>query len=531
MTPRNRLFRTPTVFQTLLLVIALSLAIGSSIAQGAGDYPIVDTGQTISYDDSVEIPAPSQGGAFYGQDAQYDGNQPSFILSTDALTVYDSVTGLTWAASPDADGDGTLESPDDKLSWWDAMDFPDTLNAQSFGGYDDWRLPSIKELYSLIDFSGTDPSGYSGGTSGLVPFIDTDYFTFEYGNESVGERIIDSQYWSSTEYVGTTMNGDHTVFGVNFADGRIKGYGTSLFGNDKLSFAQCVRGNPDYGSNEFADNGDGTVTDTATDLMWMQGDSGTGMIWEDALAYAEELTCAGHDDWRLPNAKELQSILDYTRSPQTTGSPAIDPIFDCTTITDEGGGTNYPFYWTGTTHANWTESPGAMGVYVCFGEALGWMEMPFPPGTYQLMDVHGAGAQRSDPKTGDPDDWPHGNGPQGDVVRIYNYVRCVRDADDTAIDDGETDFGASLRFHPNPFSDRTELTLAMPAGVAQVTCRICSPGGRLVRTLTGDSAGGSEIRFLWDGASDDGAEVAAGVYFATLDAGVESAWTRVIVLK
>jgi hypothetical protein len=45
------------------------------------------------------------------------------------------------------------------------------------------------------------------------------------------------------------------------------------------------------------------------------------------------------------------------------------------------------------------------------------------------MDVHGAGAQRSDPKSGDPADYPYGHGPQGDAIRIYNYVRLVRDAD------------------------------------------------------------------------------------------------------
>jgi len=329
------------------------------------------------------------------------------------------------------------------------------------------------------------------------------------------------------------MNGDHTVFGVNFADGRIKGYPTSdpMSGGDKLNFAQCVRGNPDYGSNEFVDDGDGTVTDAATGLTWMQGDSGEGLTWEDALSYAEELTHAGHDDWRLPNAKELQSILDYTRSPQTTDSPAIDPIFDCTTIADEGGDTNYPFYWAGTTHANLTTSSGGMGVYVCFGEALGWMQPPFPPGTYVLMDVHGAGAQRSDPKTGDPDDWPHGNGPQGDVVRIYNHVRCVRDADDTGIDDGESSIETSLRFHPNPFTDRTEIALALPSGVEKATCRIYTPSGRLVRTLSQSAASDGEVGFSWDGTSDDGEAVAAGVYLAAIDAGTESARTRLIVLR
>lgn len=42
------------------------------------------------------------------------------------------------------------------------------------------------------------------------------------------------------------------------------------------------------------------------------------------------------------------------------------------------------------------------------------------------MDVHGAGSQRSDPKAGDPSRFPYGRGPQGDVIRIYNFVRAVR---------------------------------------------------------------------------------------------------------
>jgi Raf kinase inhibitor-like YbhB/YbcL family protein len=44
------------------------------------------------------------------------------------------------------------------------------------------------------------------------------------------------------------------------------------------------------------------------------------------------------------------------------------------------------------------------------------------------VDVHGAGAQRSDPKAGDPAMFPHGRGPQGDVIRINNFVRLVRTA-------------------------------------------------------------------------------------------------------
>jgi hypothetical protein len=63
----------------------------------------------------------------------------------------------------------------------------------------------------------------------------------------------------------------------------------------------------------------------------------------------------------------------------------------------------------------------ANGVYVSFGRAMGYMQNTW-------VDVHGAGAQRSDPKSGDPNDYPTGRGPQGDAIRIYNYIRLVRDA-------------------------------------------------------------------------------------------------------
>ena len=69
-------------------------------------------------------------------------------------------------------------------------------------------------------------------------------------------------------------------------------------------------------------NGDGTVTDRATGLMWQKADDGTARNWEDSLAYAENLQLAGYSDWRLPNQKELHSIVDYGYI------PAINPIFN-----------------------------------------------------------------------------------------------------------------------------------------------------------------------------------------------------------
>jgi len=378
-------------------------------------YPIVDTDQDECYDTQDEITPPASGSAFYGQDAQYVGNQPSYTDHGDS-TVTDNITGLMWAKSPDMDGDGDIDAAD-KKTYDQAVAGAECYN---LAGYDDWRLPTIKELYSLIIFSGVDPSGYEGtSTDGLIPFIDTDYFDFAYGDTDAGERIIDAQYASSNMYVDAEL-----LFGVNFADGRIKGYGLTMpfGGGEKTFFVQYVRGVTDYGINDFTDNGNSTITDHATGLMWTQFDSDSAMTWEDALSYAENLECAGHSDWRLPNVKELQSIVDYTRSPGTTNSAAIDPLLNCTSITNEGGQTDYPFYWSATTHANWSAVAGGFASYVCFGRALGYME-----GAWR--DVHGAGAQRSDPKAGDPDDYPYGHGPQGDAIRIFNHVRCVRDID------------------------------------------------------------------------------------------------------
>ncbi len=429
----------------VLPLVALTCLIGawsSAVkAQQSLPYPVVDTGQTHTYDNSGEIAPPQKGQAFYGQDAQYDGNQPRYADNGDG-TVTDLVTGLMWSQTPDLNGDGVINA-EDKLTYAQAL-----AGAKTFrlAGYDDWRLPTIKELYSLIDFNGNAPTGQNGSDG--TPFIDTGYFAFGYGDTSAGERVIDAQFATCTKYVSTTMNGADTMFGVNFADGRIKGYPTGSSPdnpNGKTFYVLYVRGNPDYGRNDFVDNGDGTVTDLATGLMWSKEDSGTGMDWEAALAWVQEKNAEnylGHDDWRLPNAKELQSIVDYDRSPNTTDSAAIDPVFDATPIVNEGGQPDYPWYWTGTTHIE--QTAGGMdteAAYVAFGRALGWMGPAGAP-CLNLLDVHGAGAQRSDPKSGSPTDYTlgvscsdggpaYGRGPQGDVVRIDNFVRLVRDAGGT----------------------------------------------------------------------------------------------------
>jgi hypothetical protein len=86
--------------------------------------------------------------------------------------------------------------------------------------------------------------------------------------------------------------------------------------------------------NRFVDNGDGTVTDNCAGLMWQKETAPGTYPWQQALQYCESLELAGHDDWRLPNVRELQSIADYGRF-----SPSIDPVFSA-----QNG-----WYWSSST--------------------------------------------------------------------------------------------------------------------------------------------------------------------------------------
>jgi len=373
-------------------------------------FTVVDTGQTNCYNNSGAITAPSTNQPFYGQDPQFAGPAASYTNNGDS-TITDLNTGLMW-----------VQARGSKITWTAAVAGAATNRT---GSYTDWRMPTIKESYSLIRFNGMNGPNTTN-TAGYVPFINTNYFGFVYGSgtsTSVGNRVVDCQDWSATEYVSTTMNGEATVFGVNFADGRIKGYNkyipNTTVGN--TLYVRYVRGNPAFGTNHFANNGDGTVTDLATALMWSQADSGSGYDWQGALAWVQARNAAnylGYSDWRLPNTKELESIVDYTRSPDTTGTAAIDTnYFTCTPIKNEAGQTDFPYFWSSTILLDGGPTPS--GIYISFGRAMGYMNGAW-------IDVHGAGSQKSDILVGNPANYPNGRGPQGDAVRIYNYIRLVR---------------------------------------------------------------------------------------------------------
>ncbi len=437
-----------------------TLLMVSQVVLAKGSYPIVDTDQTLFYDNSTTITAPKKGEPFYGQDAHHIGNTPSYTDNGDG-TITDNVTGLLW------------QKEFEVISYDEAMEKCKTL---TLGGKTGWRLPSIKEAYSLIMFSGVDASSRNmdSAPQNAIPFLNTTYFSFKYGSN--GTRAIDTQMLSSTIYVGSSER-QTLIFGVNMADGRIKAYPMRTREGGKKFTIRLVHGN-EYGVNQFVDNKDKTITDLATSLMWQKEDSQKGMNWEEALKYVANMNkkkYLGYSDWRLPNAKELQSIVDYSRSPQTTSSAAIDPIFKISTIKNEQNQTDYPFFWSSTTHcSSGIRSLAGAAAYVCFGRGMGNMQQMMmgnqqngnPSGNRQgggnrefsgnrqggnnrggngsqrpqqtgransstsstnWIDVHGAGCQRSDPKSGSLEQYTTGRGPQGDAIRINNYIRLVRD--------------------------------------------------------------------------------------------------------
>lgn len=395
-------------------------AVSHAAGSAKHDYTIVTTGQSASYDNEGNIITPADGEAFYGQDAVYESAEFSFADNGDG-TITDNVTGLMWQAVPISE----------KMNWEEAVEYCENLE---FAGYDDWRLPSVKEGFSISDFS----TGW--------PFADTDYFDFPEASESsmpsgpqdggpqggapqgdasgtentappapqednaAGEGETDSdavskaqgQFWTSNYYlVGTTHGGAGTAFGVNHATGHIKGYPADS-PSEMGKYVRAVRGDV-YGENDFVDNNDGTVTDEATGLMWMQCDIGEALEWEDALAFAENSEYAGYDDWRLPDVKELQSIVDYSGV-----YPAVDEgYFSCTELEEN----EFYYFWTNTSAYFSPTSPGyGYAWYVAFGYAV----------DDEGNDTHGAGAVRFSPKSADSSYAGEG----GD--NIFNSVRLVR---------------------------------------------------------------------------------------------------------
>lgn len=206
-------------------------------------------------------------------------------------TVLDSLTGLVWQKQPSSA----------KRTWANALGYCRDL---SLGGSKDWRLPNVGELSSLCDKSASlvadrlNGSGFGG--------------------------ILAQDYWTSTTYAPNTGHAwnvgmdDGEVYhahkGASAAVWAVRGDGNTAQTGQEKSYASGDDGSLKKGiawpSPRFTDNGDGTVTDGLTGLLWEQKPSTKTLAWEDAVSYCARLSVGGRGDWRLPNFTELQSLMN-----------------------------------------------------------------------------------------------------------------------------------------------------------------------------------------------------------------------------
>ena len=92
------------------------------------------------------------------------------------------------------------------------------------------------------------------------------------------------------------------------------------------------------------------LNDSKTGLTWQDNSAvkETKMTWQDAMSYCSELNLGGYSDWRLPNIKELQSIVDISRY-----KPAIKKGFKYVSTSD--------YFWSSSVYVSNTKSAWIVG--------------------------------------------------------------------------------------------------------------------------------------------------------------------------
>jgi hypothetical protein len=295
-------------------------------------YRLPDTGETACY--MGVDPFDEKSCTNTGQDGEYNINPMSFTDNGNG-TVTDNNTGLMWMKGEEAK----------TYNWYKATgtyhkdNNPSSENVCGNHGAG-WRLPSIRELMSIVDYS----IPYSGPTIQKTYFPEATY----------------NDYWSSTACAYTPDYGWATKF--------ITGGLSRVYMNDEWS-VRCVRGTENNPAPRFVANGDGTVTDNKTGLMWQKCThgqvpgptcSGTASTytWSQALSYCNGLQLPSTNlvkDWRLPNLRELESLTDYT-----SDSPTIDSTFFPNTVLAD--------YWSSTTVAGYPNQAWTLDFYIGISE-------------------------------------------------------------------------------------------------------------------------------------------------------------------
>ena len=212
--------------------------------------------------------------------------------------VRDNVTGLVWEMKTEANAG--IHATNAKVKWADRNVLADATNTEALCGIQTWRVPTVVELATIVN------------ANRLNPALDTNRFPNGAGS-----------HWASVPVAGDAANG----WVVNFFAG------IPILKAKSASMAQrLVSG--EYQANDTSDDRytviDGTVTDGVTGLMWKQcpeglegSDCSVGaaglLIWGGSMKRARDSEFAGYTDWRLPNMKELLSIVAFDQS-----SPALN---------------------------------------------------------------------------------------------------------------------------------------------------------------------------------------------------------------
>lgn len=264
-----------------IALLPMPLILAAALPPTTGAFLLPDTGQTLCYDASGStIPC-----AGTGQDGAYTINPPSYSDNGNG-TITDNNTGLMWQKEDD----------NQLYSWYMATgNYHYSYNPASqnvcgdlvLGGYADWRLPTKKEVLGIVDYSVSMPA------SSINPI----YFPTAKADA----------YWTATGFRGGTTSAWYVQFG-----GGTVNYNST--GNEL--YVRCVRG--DQGESTLIDNGNGTVADSRTGLVWQQAEPGQ-KSWSEAFSYCAGLTLGGSADWRVPNVKELESLTN-----DVAYAPAID---------------------------------------------------------------------------------------------------------------------------------------------------------------------------------------------------------------
>lgn len=319
-----------------------------------------DTGiTTCSTYDNNGLPCPVAN--FPNQDAEHGMKKFYFTKinaeghdlpssATSHSCVRDNVTNLMWEVKTDDEG---LHDQDWTYTWYnstspggnpgthsggycftdgrcDTEKFIQDVNHIKLCGFDDWRLPTEKELVGIVDYS----------VSYHDAVVYADYFPY----------TLNTWFWTESKY-GTITN---SAWIVNFYTGIVD----KDFRNGKHA-VRLVRGHVEPNSFTVDTVNNTLVKDDKTGLLWKRQEETArsqgctvGMTWRDALRAADAANAAelggglgGNNDWRLPNVKELQSIVDYEKTHYSTYSNYFD------FYTAYFGGSTTDWFWSSSPHA------------------------------------------------------------------------------------------------------------------------------------------------------------------------------------